>query len=57
VKIEGLAHDEAERKKANMQTVVRFTNMLLPGLLIIVYGLLRYKAEINRRKRIKEIYE
>ena len=57
VRTEGLEHAEATKRMDRARTFVRFTNILLPGLLIILYGLIRYKAEIIRRKRIKEIYE
>jgi len=49
--------EEKEKRRANLQRFIRYTNNLLPVLLIILYGLIRYQTEINRRKRIREIYE
>jgi len=57
IRTEGLEPAELMQKIDRTRTFVRFTNILLPGLVIILYGLIRYKLEINRRKRIKEIYE
>ena len=57
IRTEDVEPTELTRKIDRTRTFVRFTNILLPGLLIILYGLIRYKLEINRRKRIKEIYE
>ena len=57
VKTSDLTPEGAERRKASMKEFLKFTNILLPAILVIVYGLLRYKAEIKRRDRIKDTYE
>jgi gliding-associated putative ABC transporter substrate-binding component GldG len=53
----GLDHNETEKKLDRARDFVKYTNYILPGLLLIIFGLVKYKLEIIRRKRIKEIYE
>ena len=31
-------------------------NIILPALLVILYGLLQWRLEINRTKRLEELY-
>ena len=56
VKTEGLTPEERQKKEDNAKTFLKFLNILLPAILLIIYGLFRYKEEIKRRKTIKEIY-
>jgi ABC-type uncharacterized transport system involved in gliding motility auxiliary subunit len=57
IRTEGIEPADLLRKIDRTRAFVRYTNILLPALLIILYGLIRYKMEKNRRKRIREIYE
>ena len=57
VKTDDLTPEGAERRKTNMRELFKYINIILPALLVIVYGLLKYRSEINRRKRIKDNYE
>jgi hypothetical protein len=57
VKTEDLTPEGAERRRTNMREFVKYLNIVLPALLIVLYGLLRYKMEMNRRRRIKDSYE
>ena len=57
VKTEDLTPEGAERRRSSMREFIKFANIVLPAILVVVYGLLRYRLEIKRRKRIKETYE
>jgi gliding-associated putative ABC transporter substrate-binding component GldG len=57
VNVEELIPEAREKKMNSMRNFVKFANIILPSLLLLLYGFFRYKQEINRRKRIKEIYE
>ncbi len=37
--------------------IVKWINVLLSAILLIIFGILRYKAELKRRKHIGEVYE
>lgn len=37
--------------------VVKWLNILLPSILLIIYGIFRYKSELRKRKHIGELYE
>ncbi|HCX73522.1 MAG TPA: hypothetical protein DHM37_07380 [Candidatus Cloacimonas sp.] len=37
--------------------IVKWINILLPSLLLIIFGILHYRAELKRRKYIGELYE
>jgi len=56
-KTDGLSPEDVAQKVNRTRNFLKFANILLPSFLLIGYGLLRYKKEINRRKRIQEIYE
>ena len=53
----GLEPLEAEKKMNKTRNFIKYTNIILPSLLLILFGLYKIRAEIIRRKRIKEIYE
>lgn len=57
VNVSDLSPELAEKKIAARRNFIKFANILLPSILLVLYGLIKYKSEINRRKRIKEIYE
>ncbi|MCL2064322.1 MAG: Gldg family protein [Candidatus Cloacimonetes bacterium] len=57
VNTEDLTPEGAERRRTNMREFIKYLNIILPALLIVLYGLIRYKAELNRRKRIQDEYE
>lgn len=42
---------------SGMKKVVRWLNILLPSILLIIIGLIRYQKEMNKRKIIGELYE
>ncbi len=37
--------------------IVKWINVLLSSIILIIFGILRYKAELKRRKHIGEVYE
>ena len=37
--------------------IIKFLNILLPSLLLIIYGIFRWKRESNRKIRIGDLYE
>ncbi|MDP8267800.1 MAG: GldG family protein [Candidatus Tenebribacter davisii] len=43
--------------KPGTRKFVRWLNILLPSLLLILYGILRYRKELKVRKHIGELYE
>lgn len=57
INVENLNPKEAEEKINRYRSIVKSSNMILPTFLLIIYGLIRYKKELLKRKRIKEIYE
>ncbi|MCK9329647.1 MAG: hypothetical protein M0Q94_07200, partial [Candidatus Cloacimonetes bacterium] len=57
VNVQDLTPEAAEKKLGNIKNFIKIINIILPSLLLVVYGLIRYKKEIQRRKRIKETYE
>jgi ABC-type uncharacterized transport system involved in gliding motility auxiliary subunit len=57
VNTEGLTQEVKDKKEQRARNFIKVTNIILPSLLLILYGFYRYKSEINRRKRIREIYE
>ena len=57
VNIAGLDPIEAEKKMNKTRNSVKYTNIVLPSLLLVAFGLIKIRAEKIRRKRIKEIYE
>ena len=57
LKIEELTPEGKEKKIARTQRFIRYTNILLPSILLIIFGLFWYRREIERRRRIKELYE
>jgi gliding-associated putative ABC transporter substrate-binding component GldG len=57
VNIGTLDHTAAEKKRQSTRNMVKWVNILLPAMLLVVFGLIKYRIEISRRKRIKEIYE
>jgi gliding-associated putative ABC transporter substrate-binding component GldG len=42
---------------ASARKAVKWINILLPSLLLIIFGILHYRAELKRRKYIGELYE
>ncbi len=57
VNVKDLTPDVAEKKIGNVRNFIKILNIVLPSILLILYGLIRYRKEMLRRKRIKEIYE
>lgn len=42
--------------KASEKKIVKWINIILPSLLLILYGLLRFFKEMKKRKRLREMY-
>ena len=57
VNTEDLTPEGAERRRTNMREFFKYLNIVLPALLVVLYGLIRYRLELKRRKRIKDEYE
>jgi ABC-type uncharacterized transport system involved in gliding motility auxiliary subunit len=57
VNVSSLDHATAEKQRQNARNMVKWINILLPAVLLVVFGLAKYRTELSRRKRIKEIYE
>ena len=57
VNTDDLTPEGAERRRTRMREFVKYMNIVLPAILVVLYGLIRYKFEIERRKRIKDTYE
>jgi hypothetical protein len=43
--------------KPGTKKFVRWLNILLPSILLILFGVLHYRKELKRRKHIGELYE
>jgi len=41
----------------SMRQLIKWSNILLPSLLLIIYGILRWRKESKRKSRIGELYE
>jgi gliding-associated putative ABC transporter substrate-binding component GldG len=57
VNVDSLEPTAADKKRQATRNIVKWVNILLPAVLLVVFGLIRYRTEIVRRKRIKETYE
>ncbi|MCL1827206.1 MAG: Gldg family protein [Candidatus Cloacimonetes bacterium] len=57
LKVDELTPEGKEKKIARTQRFIRVTNIILPSILLVLFGLFWYRREIDRRRRIKEIYE
>lgn len=57
VDIEGLTPSRVEAEVNKARKTIKSVNFVLPSLLLLLLGLLKYRLEIKRRKRISEIYE
>ena len=57
LKVDELTPEGKDKKIARTQRFIKYSNILLPSILLVLFGLFRFKSEIERRKRIKDIYE
>jgi gliding-associated putative ABC transporter substrate-binding component GldG len=51
------AHKPLKELKPATKKIVKWLNILLPSILLILFGLFTYSKEMNRRKILRDMYE